>query len=126
VTLTGPGGTGKTRLATQAAHEVADALTDGVYFVDLSNLRDPALVPSEIAEALDIEEQGLEQHLRERRLLLVLDNLETVDEAAPLVSGLLTAAPELAVLATSRTPFGSPASTSTASQRCRCATRRNS
>ena len=69
VTLTGPGGTGKTRLALQAAHALADAFADGVYFVDLSPLRDPALVEPEIAQAVGAEEQTLEHHIHSRRAL---------------------------------------------------------
>ena len=112
VTLTGAGGSGKTRLAFQVAHNLADAFPDGVYFVDLAHLRDTALVPTTIAHALGVEERSGEElahtvlnHLRPRRLLLLLDNFEVVDEAAPVVSDLLQAAPQLAVLATSRTPL---------------------
>ena len=105
VTLTGPGGTGKTRLALQAAHALADAFADGVYFVDLSPLRDPALVQPEIAQAVGAEEQTLERHIQTRRTLLLLDNFEHVDEAAPLLAALLTSAPDLALLVTSRTPL---------------------
>ena len=112
VTLTGAGGSGKTRLALQVAHELADAFADGVYFVDLAPLREPSLVATTIAHALGVEErrdellaQTLDDHLRARRLLLLLDNFERVDEAAPLLSELLTAAPGLALLVTSRTPL---------------------
>jgi predicted ATPase/DNA-binding SARP family transcriptional activator len=112
LTLTGVGGAGKTRLALQAAHELADAFQDGVFFVDLSHLDDPSLVPSQIAHTLGADEHGdqplsqtLAQHLRKRRLLLLLDNFEVVDEAAPLLSKLVTAAPDLALLVTSRTPL---------------------
>jgi predicted ATPase/DNA-binding SARP family transcriptional activator len=112
VTLTGAGGSGKTRLALQAAHDLADAFPDGVYFADLAHLRDPALVPTTIAHALGVEElTGAEivGTIRDRlgplRLLLVLDNFEVVDEAAPTVSDLLQAASGLAVLCTSRAPL---------------------
>jgi predicted ATPase/DNA-binding SARP family transcriptional activator len=112
VTLTGPGGTGKTRLAVQIAHDLADAFADGVYFVDLANLRDPSLIASTITHALAVEEQRdtpvlqtLQAHLRERRLLLLLDNFEVVEDAAPLLGDLLNAAPELSLLVTSRTPL---------------------
>jgi predicted ATPase/DNA-binding SARP family transcriptional activator len=107
VTLTGAGGIGKTRLALRTAHELADAFADGVYFVDLSHLTDPDLVPDAIASALGLGTQRDETQafLRRRRLLLLLDNFEVVDAAAPLVSELLRAAPGLAVLATSRTPL---------------------
>ena len=112
VTLTGPGGSGKTRLALQTAHELADAFSDGVYFIDLAPLREPTLVATTIAHALGVEERPdeqlprtLEDHLRRKRLLLLLDNFERVDEAAPLLGELLTAASELALLVTSRTPL---------------------
>jgi hypothetical protein len=109
VTLTGPGGIGKTRLSVQVAAELLDEFDDGVYFVRLSRLVDPALVLLTVAETLGLREQGsqhiavtLRAYLREQRLLLVLDNFEQVVEAAPEVSALLEAAPELKVLVTSR------------------------
>jgi predicted ATPase/DNA-binding SARP family transcriptional activator len=112
VTLTGAGGIGKTRLGLQIAHDLADAFDDGVFFVDLSALRDPELVPSAVADALGVDEHPgqpltdtLYVHLRERRLLVLLDNFETVDDAAPLLGGLLEAAPGLALLVTSRAPL---------------------
>jgi predicted ATPase/DNA-binding SARP family transcriptional activator len=112
VTLTGPGGTGKTRLALQVAHDLADAFADGVYFVDLAPLRDPGLVASALAGALALDERGDEpvaatvvSHLRHRRVLLVTDNFEAVDDAAPLLAELLAGAPDVAVLATSRAPL---------------------
>jgi predicted ATPase/DNA-binding SARP family transcriptional activator len=112
VTLTGAGGSGKTRIALQAAHELAEAFVDGVYFVDLAHLRDPGLVPSAIARALGIEERS-DQSLTEtllaslgaRRTLLLLDNFEVVDKAGPLLSELLAGAADLALLVTSRTPL---------------------
>src|SRR5215207_10059582 len=92
LTLTGPGGTGKTRLAVQAAAELLDDFTDGVYFVPLAPLTDPALVPSVIADALSIREEGgqpladrLRDFLSARTLLLVLDNVEHLVDAAPAV-----------------------------------------
>jgi predicted ATPase/DNA-binding SARP family transcriptional activator len=109
LTLTGPGGSGKTRLALQAAHELAATFEDGVYFVDLSPLRDPSLVVPAIARVLGLEHQigrpqleVLRDHLRQRRLLFVLDNFEHLDAAAPAVSELLAGAPGVRVLATSR------------------------
>ncbi|HEY1366163.1 MAG TPA: BTAD domain-containing putative transcriptional regulator [Gaiellaceae bacterium] len=112
VSLTGPGGVGKTRLALDAAGELADAFEDGAAFVPLAPLRDAALVPAAIAETLQVREHGdhplpelLANDLRTRRLLLVLDNFEHVDGAAPLLADLLAAAPELVALVTSRTPL---------------------
>jgi len=109
VTLTGPGGIGKTRLALRTAHELAEAFSDGVYFVDLSHLTDPELVPDAIAGVLGLSTQppaaAVQAFLGGRQALLLLDNFEVVDAAAPLVSELLRAAPELVVLVTSRTPL---------------------
>jgi predicted ATPase/class 3 adenylate cyclase len=109
VTLTGPGGTGKTRLAVQVAAEARDQHPDGVFFVALSPLAEPGLVPATIAEAVGVRETGgrdpleaLEQELADKRLLLVLDNFEHVLDAAPIAGRLLAAAPGLRVLATSR------------------------
>jgi hypothetical protein len=113
LTLTGPGGGGKTRLALQAAADALDAFPDGAWFVPLAPLADPALVPSAVAQALGVAEQGgrpvaelLRDHLAGRRLLLLLDNCEhLLDGAAALVAGLLAASPGLTVLATSRAPL---------------------
>jgi predicted ATPase len=112
VTLTGAGGVGKTRLALRTAHDLAEAFPDGVYFVDLAHLTDAELVPEAIAGAVGLGTQGdepvtaaLQAFLAGRRVLLLLDNFEVVDAAAPLVSDLLRAAPGLVVLATSRTPL---------------------
>jgi predicted ATPase/DNA-binding SARP family transcriptional activator len=107
VTLTGPGGTGKTRLALEAAWELARSLPDGGYFVDLAPLDDPADVVPAIAHALPLEEgrgtlDSAREALRERSAVLLLDNFERVEDAAPVVSELLEAAPGLRVLATSR------------------------
>ena len=109
VTLTGPGGVGKTRLALQVAAQVAPDFADGVCFVELGSLRDPGLVLPTIAHALGLGDVGtrplaeqLVAHLRPRRSLLVLDNLEQVVEAAPRIADLLTRCPRLTVLATSR------------------------
>ena len=111
LTLTGPGGVGKTRLALAAA-ELAASFRDGAWFVGLASFRDPALVAPAIARVLGVREAGatplparIEAFLRHRHLLLVLDNFEHVVAAAPLVSDLLGACPQLTVLATSRLPL---------------------
>lgn len=110
LTLTGPGGTGKTRLALAAATDLADELPDGALFVDLSPLEDPDLVETTVARAFDVGESAelspldaLKSAIGERRVLLLLDNFERVDAAAPLVTELLKSAPALKVLVTSRT-----------------------
>lgn len=112
VTLIGPGGTGKTRLALQAAAEVLDDFPDGVFFVPLASLTDPTLVLPAIATALGLREESgrpLADRLRDavaaRTILLVLDNVEHLAEAAPAVGRLLESAPRLKVLATSRVPL---------------------
>jgi predicted ATPase/DNA-binding SARP family transcriptional activator len=110
VTLTGPGGAGKTRLALAAAAELGPELRDGAVFVDLAPVTDPALLGSVLAQALgasetaDGVEDGLAAHLRDRSMVLLLDNLEQLAEVG-LVSRLLAAAPRLLVLATSRMPL---------------------
>ncbi|MCG3751984.1 LuxR C-terminal-related transcriptional regulator [Amycolatopsis sp. Poz14] len=110
VTLTGIGGVGKTRLATTVAADVRRAFPDGTCLVELASLKDPALLPHTVADALGISEQSTRSaaevvcgHLRERRMLLVLDNCEhLVDAAAELTDQVLRAAPHVRVLATSR------------------------
>ncbi len=109
VTLTGPGGTGKTRLALQASAELLGNFADGVYVVMLAPISDPALVAPTIAQTLGVKERAgqtpierLKAHLRDRRLLLLLDNFEQILAAAPIVTELLAAAPELKALITSR------------------------
>jgi predicted ATPase/class 3 adenylate cyclase len=112
VTLTGPGGTGKTRLAVQVAGGSLDRFPDGAYFVDLSALVDPRLVPSTIAAAMRVRgeigrdvREAVFDYLRDRDVLLVLDNFEQIADAALDVSRLLDEAPRLHVLATSRAPL---------------------
>jgi predicted ATPase len=109
VTLTGPGGTGKTRLAVEAASALLPRFANGVFFVELAPITDPRLVVSEIAQALGTQERGprgpeeeLIAHLESRAVLLVLDNFEQVLEAAPLLARLLRACPRLAIVVTSR------------------------
>jgi predicted ATPase/transcriptional regulator with XRE-family HTH domain len=112
ITLTGVGGTGKTRLALEVAHSAADRIPDGVAFADLAPLADPALVGAEIAETLGLGEragrtrpEALAEVLAEKRVLLILDNFEHLLGAAPLVADLLSRCPLLTVLVTSRTPL---------------------
>jgi predicted ATPase len=109
VTLTGVGGVGKTRLAHGLAVELAHEFRDGVYFVDLSGLRDPALLPSEIATALgvqSVDDTSAREHLlsalSELEMLLILDTFEQIVEAAPFVGDVVEDAPSLNVVVTSR------------------------
>jgi predicted ATPase/DNA-binding SARP family transcriptional activator len=104
VTLTGPGGTGKTRIALQAAHELAERFEDGVWWVGLAALTDPELVESTIAHAVEAK-NGLAEHLRPRHALLLLDNFEQVADAAATVADLMRDAPGVKVLVTSRAPL---------------------
>jgi predicted ATPase len=109
LTLTGPGGVGKTRLAVQLAADLQPAFADGVYFVPLDSIRDPALVVTSIAHALGLSELGgrplferLTAYLRERHVLLVLDNFEHLTAAAPVLVELLATCGRLKALVTSR------------------------
>src|ERR687897_436319 len=109
LTLTGPGGVGKTRLAVQVAADLVEGLDDGAVFVSLAPVADPSSVASAIAEALLLREEGkrplldqLKNLLRSRRPLLLLDNFEHLVGASPLVAELLADCPLLKVLATSR------------------------
>jgi predicted ATPase/class 3 adenylate cyclase len=109
LTLLGPGGAGKTRLALQAAAELIDSFQDGVFFVDLAPVRDPGSILPEIARTVGVRETGqtelleeLAGELREREMLLLLDNFEQVTAAAPETAELLAASPRLKLLVTSR------------------------
>jgi predicted ATPase len=101
LTLSGPGGTGKTRLALQAAAAAAESYPDGVFWVPLAPLRDPALVLEQVGRAVGAS-AGPAEHLGDRRLLLLLDNFEQVVQAAPSLGELLAACPNLKVVVTSR------------------------
>ena len=101
LTLTGPGGSGKTRLALEAAATLIPDYKAGVFWVGLASLRDPALVTETISQTLGAKD-GLAEHIGEREMLLLLDNLEQVIEAAPELSALVERCPNLALLATSR------------------------
>jgi predicted ATPase/class 3 adenylate cyclase len=110
VTLTGPGGSGKTRLAIAVADRLGSSRADGVYFVPLATANTADVMWSTIAETLDIVGEGrvpptFFEHIAQRDMLLVLDNLEQLPEAPVVVSELLAHAPQLAILATSRRPL---------------------
>jgi predicted ATPase/class 3 adenylate cyclase len=109
LTLTGPGGSGKSRLALRVAGELLTRFRDGSCFVDLSPVIDPTLVPAAMANALGVPEAAgrpildeVKEHLRDRELLQVIDNFEQVAEAGPVIEELLTAAPRLRTMVTSR------------------------
>ena len=100
ITLTGPGGSGKTRLAVETANALAEDFPDGTFFVALDAIRDEALLMPAIAEALGVRESGerslresLSERLAGRRALVVLDNFEQIVEAAPIVAQMLESAP---------------------------------
>jgi predicted ATPase/DNA-binding SARP family transcriptional activator/predicted RNase H-like HicB family nuclease len=113
VTLCGPGGCGKTRLALAVAQEMVEGFEDGVWWVELASLSEPDLVPGALASALGVREvadrsltEALIEHLKPRETLLVLDNCEhLVEGCATLVDTLLRACPKLEILATSREPL---------------------
>jgi predicted ATPase len=124
LTLTGPGGTGKTRLGLRVAADLLDHFQDGVFFVGLASVSDPTLVMPTIAQTLGVREaesgpfgpalrstpvgqdgpllKALRRYLRDKHILLVLDNFEQVTPASPVVGDLLATAPRLKVLVTSR------------------------
>ncbi len=109
ITLTGPGGIGKTRLALEAGARAVDAFANGIWFVELASITDPALVLESVAEALGVKEQAgqpllqtLSAFVGARELLIVVDNFEQVLDAAPAVAALLRDAPRLKLLVTSR------------------------
>jgi predicted ATPase/class 3 adenylate cyclase len=109
LTLTGPGGSGKSRLALRVAADLLSRYRDGAFFVDLSSVTDPALVPAAVATALGVREaagrpilEEVKDHLRHRQLLQLVDNFEQVAEAGPVIEELLAAAPELRTMVTSR------------------------
>src|SRR5262245_10156278 len=113
VTVTGPGGVGKSRLALEVARQLAPAFTNGAAFVGLADLDDPELVGTEIARSLDLvdvsgpePDDGLHSALRSLRMLLVIDNFEQLVAAAPVLAALTAECPEIAVLVTSRRRLG--------------------
>lgn len=110
LTMTGIGGTGKTRLSQAVAQNMLGEFTGGVFFIKLAAITNPELVASTIAQPLGVKETGgksilaaLRDFLRERQILLVMDNFEQITDAAPIVAELLSAAPSLKILITSRT-----------------------
>ena len=112
LTITGPGGVGKTHLALELAHQASARFAGGIAFVDLSPVRDPELVPAALALALGLREpsagallDALTAALGAQRTLLLLDNVEQVAECVPLLADLLTACPGVMLVATSRTPL---------------------
>src|SRR5215469_10972091 len=113
VTVTGPGGSGKTRLAVEVANQMTDRFADGVWLAELASARDPAQLPSVVAVALGVRERSgetsadaLVRVLARQQLLLVLDNCEhVIGAAAALCARLLLAADDVRVLATSREPL---------------------
>lgn len=112
LTLTGPSGVGKTRLAIELAQEFGERFEEGVVYVALAPLRDPSLLPSTLAQALGLREspagqitEQVQAHVQEKQLLLALDNFEHIRPAAPFIAELLATCPGLQVLVTSRAPL---------------------
>jgi len=115
LTLTGPGGSGKTRLALRVAADLRTSYEDGAWFVDLSPVTDPDLVPAAVAKALGVPEvagrpvlEEVKDHLRPRERLLLVDNFEQVAEAGPVIEELLLSAPRLRTMVTSRVVLSLP------------------
>ncbi|MDX6323147.1 MAG: hypothetical protein QOF52_3005, partial [Propionibacteriaceae bacterium] len=116
VSLVGPGGVGKTRLGVRAATDLGRGFANGAWWVELAEIRDAALVTNAVLAALDLREQAettplqvLSSHLRDRELLLLLDNCEhVIDASAHLVAEVLRAAPNVRVITTSREPLQLP------------------
>src|SRR5499427_2429415 len=116
ISLVGPGGVGKTRLAIRIATDLARGFRDGGWLVELAEVLDPALVPNAVMAALDLRDQAVAEpralllsYLRDKELLLVVDNCEhLLGAAAQAVSDLMKAAPGLRVIATSREPLSVP------------------
>ena len=109
ITITGPGGVGKTSLALRVAHEAHDSFADGVFYVSLASISDPTLIIPTIAQSLSLPESprrlwldSFKEYLRDRQVLLLLDNFEQIIEAAPLLTELLSACDRLQLLVTSR------------------------
>ena len=129
MTIVGPGGVGKTRVARRRGRAAAENYQDGPWIVELSDLRDPALLPNTVASVLGLPEQDARsaldavlEYLRDRQLLLILDTCEhLLDACAALAQAVLRDAPGVTVFATSRQPLDMPAeSTCSPSGRCRC------
>ena len=109
ITLSGPGGVGKTSLALRVAHQAQDSFADGVFFISLAPISDPTLIAPTIAQTLSLPESphrlwldSLKDYLHDRQVLLLLDNFEQIITAAPLLTELLSACAELRMLVTSR------------------------
>src|SRR5256885_3390246 len=116
ISLVGPGGVGKTRLAIRIATDLARGFSEGAWLVELADVRDPALISSAFMAALDLRDQAatdprglLLSYLRDKQLLLVVDNCEhLLGAAAPLVTDVIIAAPGVRMIATSREPLSVP------------------